>query len=254
MTQWGTWVRYTGSDAIILAIVLFVIAGSLAYLGIRLRHPLEAKRPGKANAVFMIIIWLLSIITFLFCITAYGLQLYQKNLLGTPPTNPISPVTYISALITFMLITILTWERGGGRNALLSAAVAAMAAPMIFELPFDLIVMNRTYPAIPPSPLLYRGLFFLPLFIVELSTMSLLTLSPLMRIKKSVLLSLAGMFLVFAIWALFGFSYPSSPIPIAMNVLSKILCFVTAFTLFLPVASSPAQIQEQLPAEISAGR
>ena len=37
----------------------------------------------------------------------------------------------------------------GGRTAVLSAAIAAMAAPMVFELPFDLIVMARTYPPIP---------------------------------------------------------------------------------------------------------
>jgi hypothetical protein len=42
------------------------------------------------------------------------------------------------------------------------------------------------------------------------------------------------MFLVFAIWAAFGFSYPSTPIPIALNAISKVLCFVAAITLFLP--------------------
>ncbi|MDR3573380.1 MAG: hypothetical protein P4L50_05955 [Anaerolineaceae bacterium] len=252
MTQWGTWVSYTGSDAIVLAIVLFVIAGFLAYFGIRLRHPLEAKRPGKANTVFIIVIWLLSIITLLFCVAAYGLQLSEQNLLSTPPDNPISPITFISVVITFLLITLFTWERGG-RIAILSGAAAAMAAPMIFELPYDLIVMSRTYPPIPPYPALYRGLFFLPLFIVELSTMSLLTLSPHMRVKKATMFSLAGMFFVFAVWALAGFSFPSSPIPLTMNITSKILCFVTVFTLFLLVVSSPVQTQENFQAEPPAG-
>jgi hypothetical protein len=252
MTQYGTWVPYTGSDSIFLAIVLFLIVGFLAYLGKRLGRPLEVKRPGKANTVFMILIWLISILTFLFCISAYGLQLSQQNLIGTPPNNPISPITFFSALITFILITIVTWKQGK-RIAVLSGAVAAMAAPMIFELPFDLIVMNRTYPAIPPNPALFRGIFFLPLFIVELSTIALLSLSPLMKIKKSTLFSLAGMFLVFAKWALVGFSYPSSPVPIAMNALSKLLCFVTVITLFLPQESSPALNQEKTTLEPSAG-
>jgi len=39
---------------------------------------------------------------------------------------------------------------------------------------------------------------------------------------------------VFGIWALFGFGYPQAPLPITMNVVSKILAFVTALTLFLP--------------------
>jgi hypothetical protein len=46
--------------------------------------------------------------------------------------------------------------------------------------------------------------------------------------------TLGAMFFVFAIWALFGFSYPSSPIPFAFNAVSKVLSFVAAITLFLP--------------------
>jgi hypothetical protein len=39
---------------------------------------------------------------------------------------------------------------------------------------------------------------------------------------------------VFAVWALSGFGYPSAPVPITLNVVSKILAFVTVLTLFLP--------------------
>lgn len=42
------------------------------------------------------------------------------------------------------------------------------------------------------------------------------------------------MLALFAGWALFGFSYPSAPGPIALNALSKILALVTALTLFVP--------------------
>lgn len=42
------------------------------------------------------------------------------------------------------------------------------------------------------------------------------------------------MLAVFAVWALYGFGYPSAPLPYALNVLSKILAFVTALSLFLP--------------------
>jgi hypothetical protein len=36
------------------------------------------------------------------------------------------------------------------------------------------------------------------------------------------------------VWALSGFAYPATPGPIAFNVLSKMLAFATALTLFLP--------------------
>ena len=41
--------------------------------------------------------------------------------------------------------------------------------------------MTRTNSPIPIHPMLYRQLFFLPLFLVELSKISLLTLLPSMR-------------------------------------------------------------------------
>jgi hypothetical protein len=113
--------------------------------------------------------------------------------------------------------------------------VGTIAAPMIFELPFDLIVMFRTYP---PVPVQLTLLYFMPLVLVEISSFSLLTLSPLMKVSNYTLFALAAMFLVFAVWAMFGFSYPSQPVPFTLNAMSKILCFATAITLFLPQESA----------------
>jgi hypothetical protein len=104
---------------------------------------------------------------------------------------------------------------------------------MIFEFPFDLIVMARTFPRI-PDPALYRALFFAPLFLIEITTLSLLTLSPMVKLPKATFFSFAAVLAVFAAWGLFGFGYPSAPLPYALNVLSKILAFVTALSLFLP--------------------
>ena len=86
----------------------------------------------------------------------------------------------------------------------------------------------------PPDPALYRALFFVPLILVELTTLSLLTLSPMVRLSRPALFCLALMLLVFAAWAVAGFGYPSAPVPVAMNVASKILAFVTALSLFSP--------------------
>jgi hypothetical protein len=41
------------------------------------------------------------------------------------------------------------------------------------------------------------------------------------------------MFAVFAVWAAFGFAFPAEPLPLALNVISKILCFVAATMLFV---------------------
>jgi hypothetical protein len=109
-----------------------------------------------------------------------------------------------------------------------------VAAPMIFEFPFDLIVMARTYPPIPPDPALYRVLFFAPLFLVEFTTLALLRLSPMVKLSRASFFFFAVMLLVFAVWGLSGFGYPSAPVPFALNVLSKIVAFAAALSLFVP--------------------
>ncbi len=40
--------------------------------------------------------------------------------------------------------------------AFISAIIGALAEPLVFELPFDLVVMGRTYPPIPPDATVYR--------------------------------------------------------------------------------------------------
>jgi uncharacterized membrane protein YidH (DUF202 family) len=231
MTQNGYWQAYAGSEAIELALALLIITGILVFLGFRLRRPIGTSQPGKTLGVLMVIIWLLSIITLLVAVTTYNRAFIQAHPDFKPLPNPISRVTNLSALVTFIVIAILTW-RYGFKIALVSAFAGAAAAPMIFELPFDLIVMWRTYP--PSPPVLYTLLYFLPLFMVEFSTFSLLTFSPATKLSKYTFFALAAMFFVFAVWAVFGFSYPLAPLPIAFNALSKLLCFVTAITLFLP--------------------
>jgi hypothetical protein len=38
------------------------------------------------------------------------------------------------------------------------------------------------------------------------------------------------MFVVFAVWAVFGFPFPAEPLP--LNVIAKLLCFVATIMLF----------------------
>ena len=53
--------------------------------------------------------------------------------------------------------------------------------------------------------------------------------------------------MLFRSWALAGFGYPSAPLPTALNMVSKILAFVTALTLFLPWRPAPQQALQQAP-------
>jgi hypothetical protein len=158
----------------------------------------------------IVVMWFLSVVTFLIASTVYVTALFQQVGHYTGPANPISPVTMASALAAFIVIAVLTGRRGFW-VAVVSAIVGTIAAPLIFELPFDLIVMWRTFP---PSPaILFTLLFFLPLFLIEISSFALLTFSPAMKLSRYTLFLLASMFLIFAVWAMFGFAYPSAPLP-----------------------------------------
>ncbi len=241
MNQYGTWTPYVGAGALRLAIALFVIAIALAFFAVRLCNPLQPRKTGRFAGGVLALMWLVSIETFGMNGTVYYEALIKAVGQFTPPSSPITPITVLSGLIGFIAILVLT-RRSGWKAALGGAIVGMMAAPMIFELPFDLIVMGHIYPT-PPTPVaVYTQLYFMPLFLIALSSFALLTVSPLIKLSRWTLFCLAGMFLVFAVWALFGFSYPSTALPFAFNAISKVLSFLAAVTLFLPldrIASNP---------------
>jgi hypothetical protein len=230
MSHNGNWSPYAGSGSILLAIGLFIITGVLLYLAMRLHRPILFKKPGKVLGISLVVMWFLSVIAFLVAVTIYVTVLSQQVGHITAAANPITPVTMTSAVLTFFIIVFLA-QKSGPWVAIGSAIVGTIAAPMIFELPFDLIVMWRTYPPAPAIP--FTLLFFVPLFLVELLSFAMLTLSPLAKLSRSTLFLLAGMFLIFAVWALFGFAYPSAPIPIAFNMIAKVIAFAAVVSLFL---------------------
>src|SRR5579863_7501001 len=231
MTQYASWSPYAGSNSIILAVGLLIITGILIYLAIRLHHPIAVKRPGKFLSVSLVVLWVLSATMFLVAYIVYVLTLYRQLGHITGPADQITPVTELSGLVAFFVIVYMA-RHNGFWVAVGSAIVGTIAAPLIFELPFDLIVMWRTFP--PTPTVLFTLLFFLPLFLVEILSFALLTLSPIMKLSRYTLFLLAGMFLIFAVWALFGFAYPYAPIPVALNMISKVVAFATAVSLFLP--------------------
>jgi len=232
MTQYGTWVSYGGSARIALALILLAAAGGLIYAATRIRRPVRLPRPGRALTVSILLAWFLALGVLVGGLAVYVQQERHDHIAKAAPTDPITVVTLTAAVVLFIIV--FTFTPHGLWIRLKSGVIAPLAAPMIFELPFDLIIMTRTYPPVPPDPALYGALFFAPLVLVELITLALLTLTPTAKLSRQACCCLALMLLVFAVWALAGFGYPSAPVPLALNVVSKILAFVTALSLFFP--------------------
>lgn len=248
MTTYGIWLSYTGAARFALAAALLLVAGLLGWLGLRLRAPIRVTPPGRVVLAFLLLIWVLAALTTGVAAAADLAQERQVGLQHALPANPIAPVTLSAAV--GLLVLLLVTTRGGWWTALLTATVGAAAAPMVFELPFDLIVLTRTFPPVPPHPELYRALFFLPLLVVEVTTLALLTRPPAFRVNRAALAFLAWMFTVFAAWALVGFAYPSTPLPIAANIASKLLAFAAVASLLLP-ARTPAPSETNASARAS---
>ena len=243
------WYSYSGTAEIVLALILAAAAAAVAYAGIRLPLPARPPTPGRAAKILMLAAWVLAIVALLVSVSVYIAQVYRAGLEQAHPANPITPVTMTGAAVLFFVIALMQ-KANGWRVALGSAVIGAAAGPWIFEIPFDLVIMPRTYPAVDPG--LYRVLLFGVLILVGLTTLALLSFSPAMRLRRATLWCLAGMLALFAGWSLFGFSYPSAPGPIALNMLSKILALVTALTLFLPQRARSETPQRAQTADISA--
>jgi hypothetical protein len=245
MTQYATWASYGGDARIWLALGLLAAAGTAALAGIRLPLPARFTRPGPAGRAATIAAWATSTTALLVCWTIYIRlvidQIHASGLRVSPPRLTILPVTLTAAAVLFAIII----SRGSPdpQTRLASAAIAAIAAPMIFELPFDPLVIFRVHTVLPHPPP-YLTLAYLPMVLVEITTLLLLRLSPMMRLTRATFFSFALMLGVWAAWALAGFGYPSAPLPITLNITSKILAFVAAFTLFLPRKPAPGQATE----------
>jgi hypothetical protein len=229
MTQHPSWATYHGNARITLAVILLIVAAAAVYGGIRLRQPVRLPRPGRNATNVILVAWVVVIFAFFASVAGIS-QASQSHPGKVRVLGPIAPVTFTAVVVTFAVIVWL--GRSYDRPVRLAgAAIGALAAPMIFELPFDLIVMTR----ITQLKAGQLAAFFIPLFLIEIVTLSLLAASPMVRLRPVTFFAFASILIVFAIWALFGFGYPTTEPAYALNVVSKILAFITALTLFLPV-------------------
>jgi hypothetical protein len=225
-----SWAPYSGVGGIVLALVLALVTAGFVVVAVRLRAPVPG--PGARGGVtaFLVVAWMLAVTTFVVDYFVYVQQAREVEFTLPSPANHVTPVTFACAGVSFLVVVVLTPARL--RTKLGNAFFCACAGPMVFELPFDLIVMARTS-AIPPAPGLYIALFFLPLFAIEVLTIALAATRPGVQITRWTAVGLAGMFGVFAVWALIGFEYPGGGLPLTMNIVSKVLAFAVSLSLFV---------------------
>jgi hypothetical protein len=226
------WSRYDGGGRIALTVVLGLITLALLIAAVRLRRRMRPPAFGRLLMATVYTLWPVSIVTFLVALTLYGSQLAHDYPAYVAPQSPILPVTLSAVVVTFLVVVVV--GRGSDRERLVRAAMAALAAPMVFELPFDLIVMARTTPPILPHPGVWRLLFFAPLFAVELCTIALLLAVHGVRITRWTLVALAAQFLTFTLWSSIGFGFPNHPLTYLANVVAKLCAFAVTWTTLLP--------------------
>jgi hypothetical protein len=233
MTQYATWADYSGDARIWLALGLLAAAAAAVLVGLRLPLPVRFHQPKPAGRAALTVSWGASIMALLVCSTIY-FRAVIHNIQASGRSAPtlkltILPVTLTAAAVLFIFIVARRSPDLPTRMA--GAIIGAIAAPMIFELPFDPIVIFRFHMVVPGPP--PWALVYPALLLTEITTLLLLRLSPMVRLTRATFFSLALMLGVWAAWALAaGFGYPSAPLPIALNVASKLLAFVAAFTLF----------------------
>jgi hypothetical protein len=234
MTQYATWASYGGDARTWLALGLLAAAVAVFLAGLRLPLPVRFNQPGPAGRAALMAAWGISVTALLVCSASYFRRAFHviRASGGSAPGVKLTilPVTLTAVAVVFGYI--LARRSPDFPTRMRGALIGAIAAPMIFELPFDPLVIFRFHRIAgvpPPWALVYPSLV-----LVEISTLLLLRLSPMVRLTRATFFSLALMLGIWAAWALAGFGYPSAPLPIALNIASKLLAFVAACTLFLP--------------------
>ena len=105
------WLPYMDGSAAMLAVFLVALAGTCAYIGMKIRNPISVSRPGRVVSGFLIAIWALAIYTFFVALYVYALQLRQVYPhFARPPKVRVG--TLVDAAATFLVILYLTRRYG----------------------------------------------------------------------------------------------------------------------------------------------
>lgn len=224
------WRAYSGSSAVTLSLVLLAVGLGLIFQSGRLAGPLRLPRPGGALKVAIFAFWVLSILLVLPMFRRVAVETGQSAL----NIGPVFPITLASAFCTFFFVAYVT-RAGGALAALANGLLGFVAGPMVFELPFVLIIAPVTTTHI-DHPLFLFATFL----VVILSTLILATFSSRFAVSRHSLFFLAAMFVVFALWvALTGYAPPSDPVSFSLNAISKVLGFAAVAASFTRSPSEP---------------
>lgn len=196
----------------------------LVFLGMRATKGARFGMPGTAAKVVTVLVWAVSI----FLVHGIFNQVAVRNGQSSLGFGPVFPITLASAACTFVAIAYLT--RGGGTLAALGNGFAgAVAGPMVFELPFVLIIAPVVTTKV-PHPLLLFTVFL----VVILTTLALPFFSSRFSVTRYSLYLLGGMVVVFAAWALLtGYAPPGDPVSFGLNAVSKVLGFASVVAGFV---------------------
>jgi len=224
------WPPYRGWSAIVLSLILFAISGGLFFAARRMKGLVRLPKMGKVVGAIVIVVWVFSILLFLKIN-----QIAAKSLGGAANLGPIFPITIVSAVVTFCYAAYVT-RRGGPLSSLGNGFLAFITGPMVFELPFILIVIPLVKVSLIPEII-----YLVPLFTIVITTLSMLLLSRRIALTKNSVYLFSAMMFVFALWALDGYHYPSNLLTITLNGISKVLSFVCVAATFLP--NSPTDVR-----------
>jgi hypothetical protein len=207
--------------SVLLAMSLGLLGIGLLLVGRGLTHDIYLPTMGKIIGAVVVVIWAFSILIFLRINRDLARYTGYAGNLG-----PIFPVTLASAFCVFGYVAYKT-RNGGALSSLGNGFLAFVAGPMVFELPFLLIVIPQV-----KAPLIPELIFLIPLFTIIFTTLAMLLFSRRVAITKNSIYLYAAMIFVFALWALNGYSYPSNSISFVLNGISKILGFASVAALF----------------------
>jgi hypothetical protein len=210
------WNAYSGSAALLLSVILLAVGVGLLVLGRRLTKDVKLPMPGKALKVVIVLVWAVCIFLVIGLFKQVAARTGQSGL----GIGPVFPITIASAFVTFLVIAYLT-RSGGMLAALGNGFSGAVAGPMVFELPFILIITPMVTTRV-PHPLF----LFFTFLVVILTTLALPLFSSRFAVTRYSLYLFGAMLLVFAVWALAtGYAPPSDPVSFALNAVSKVLGF-----------------------------
>ena len=231
------WNPYSGFAAVLLTLILLAAGAGLILLGARSDSAVRLPTPGKALRVVILLVWALSILLVLPLFRQIAQDTGQSSLF----IGPVFPITLATAFCSFFAIAYFT--RASGMLAAIGSGLAGAAAgPMVFELPFVLIITPVVTTRVP------HPVFLFSVFLVAiLTTLALPTFSSRFSVTRYSLYFMGAMFLAFAAWALLdGYAPPSDPASFSLNAASKVLGFaavVASFSGGLERAKKPTQSQ-----------